>query len=339
MLKVGIIGATGYAGEELIKLLLNHPQVKITLLQGLVEKSTPIENIFKNLRSRTDLLCTNLDLEQIISKVDLVFLALPHKVSMEIVPTLLKHNKRVIDLSADFRLKDPLVYEKWYQIKHVCPQFINEAVYGLPELYRSYIKKTNLIANPGCYPTSIILGLAPLIKNSKINLDQIIVDSKSGITGAGRMPTPKTHFPNCYENFSAYGIFSHRHTPEIDQELSFLACKEVKIVFTPHLLPINRGILSTIYVDLKNSMSQQQLLEIYINFYKKEPYIRILKEGELPQIKDVAHTNYCDLGIFLDKNRKKVLIISCIDNLIKGASGQAVQNMNIMYDYKESSAL
>lgn len=338
MLKVGIIGATGYTGEELIKILLNHPQVKITLLQGLVEKDTPIENIFKNLRRRINLLCTNLNLDQVISKVDLVFLALPHKISMEIVPTLLKHKKKVIDLSADFRLKDPLVYEKWYQIKHICPQFIDEAVYGLPELYRSHIRKANLIANPGCYPTSTILGLAPLIKN-KINLDQIIVDSKSGISGAGKAPTPITHFSNRYGNFTAYGIFSHRHTPEIDQELSFLACEDVRVTFIPHLLPINRGILSSIYVNLNNPLSQQQLLELYLDFYQKEPYVRILKEGELPQIKDVAYTNYCDLGIFLHKDRKKALIISCIDNLIKGASGQAVQNMNIMYNFEENSAL
>jgi len=336
MLKVGIIGATGYAGEELIKILLHHPQVKIALLQAVVKEDILIQDFFKGLQGKINLLCTNLNLEQVILETDLIFLALPHKASMEIAHLLLKHKKKVIDLSADFRLKDTSIYEEWYQTKHTCPQLVRETVYGLPELYRNFIKKATLIANPGCYHTSIILGLAPLIKHQKIDLNNIIIDSKSGVTGAGRTPTHTTHFPNCSENFFAYKMFNHRHTPEIEQELSFLAFKEVNITFIPHLLPINRGILSSIYVDLKDSLNQDQLLAIYHDFYQDEPFVRLLKDTS-PQIKDVIYTNFCDLSVFV--NNKKALIVSCLDNLIKGASGQAVQNMNIMFDFEEKLAL
>ena len=335
MLKVGIVGATGYTGFELIKILLRHPAVKITSLTAKIEKSANIDDIFPCLKGQINLKCTNFAAEEVMSKTDLVFLALPHKVSLNIVPQFLKAGKKIIDLSADFRLQDEKIYEKWYGIKHTGKKFLKKAVYGLPELYRDKIKGASLIANPGCYPTSVILGIAPLIKNDLVVLDKIIVDAKSGVSGAGRNPFLDFHFPECNESVKAYKIFSHRHIPEMEQEISKLAKKEVKIVFVPHLIPINRGILSTIYLSLKNKLSTAEILEVYKKFYKNEIFIRVLEKGKYPAIRNVQFLNYCDLGLKVEEATSSVIVLSVIDNLIKGAAGQAVQNMNIMCGFDE----
>ena len=248
----------------------------------------------------------------------------------------------MIDLSADFRLKDATVYRKWYQARHNFPSLLRKSVYGLPEIYRNKIKHASIVANPGCYPVSAILGLAPIMKDSKIDLDSIIIDSKSGVSGAGRNPAQPFMFSEVNESIKAYAITSHRHTPEIEQELSSLSKKKTKVIFTPHLIPTDRGILSTIYVKLKKKVKLPDMQKIYKNFYAKEPFVRVLKNGEYPSTKAVNGSNYCDVSVFLDQHNPKsqiFIIVTAIDNLLKGASGQAVQNLNIMYGFDETAGL
>jgi len=258
---------------------------------------------------------------------------------MGIVGSLYINGKRIVDLSADFRLKDYLTYEKWYETRHREKDLLKEAVYGLPELNKDKIKKARLIANPGCYSTAVILALAPLLKNNLVKEDDIIVDAKSGVSGAGRNLSLKTHFPEINENFYAYEVEGHRHIPEMEQELSILAQKKVKITFIPHLIPVNRGILATCYALLKQPLTTDNFLQIYKDFYKKEPFIDILDKGQFPQIKEVTNSNRCRLGLMVDKEKRRLLIISAVDNLVKGAAGQAVQNMNIMCGYDEKMGL
>ena len=274
-------------------------------------------------------------MDDVISKCDLIFLALPHKVSMQFAPIFLKSGKKVIDLSADYRLPAD-IYKKWYGMEHKDKADIKKAVYGLPEANRAHIKKADLIANPGCYPTSVILPGMPLLKEGIVDTKSIIADSKSGVTGAGRKALLSIIFSEVNENLKCYKPNVHQHKPEIDQELSKAAGKDMEIVFTPHLIPMNRGILSTIYFTLKKEMSTKTLLSIYKKFYKNEPFVRIL-DNALPQIKDVVNTNFCDIG--LSVKGKKLIVVSCIDNLLKGAAGQAVQNMNIMCGLDEKKGL
>jgi len=335
MINVGIFGATGYAGEELIGILLKHPQVKITYLTAKVDRPVPIAEIFPKLGNQLDLICGFPKVKEASDKCELVFLALPHTASMDFVPQLLKAGKKVVDLSADYRLQDIKVYEKFYKIMHKDKANIKEAIYGLPELYREDIKKSRLIANPGCYPTAAILGLAPLVSCGEIDFDSIIIDAKSGFSGAGR----NFAVSQSSEDFKAYKVNLHQHAPEIDQELSKLAGKKIKVTFVPHLLPLERGILATIYVKkIRNSKSEIiNLLSLYKKFYKKEPFVRILEDGSFPQLKDVVQTNFCNIGI--KEEPESVIIIVAIDNLLKGASGQAVQNMNIMYKFCEQTGL
>jgi N-acetyl-gamma-glutamyl-phosphate reductase len=349
MLNVGIIGASGYAGEELIDILLSHPQARINYLAAKIDMSQPITKIFPRFKERTALICNNeIDLKEVCTKCDLVFLALPHTVSMEFAPKLLAAGKKVIDLSADYRLKDVSVYEKFYGVKHKDKARIKDAIYGLPEIYRNRIKPAKLIANPGCYPTVSLLALAPLLAFNLIEPESIIIDAKSGTTGAGRKAALEFFFSEINEDFRAYKINAHQHMPEINQELSFLACKKIAVTFVPHLLPVNRGILATIYAKKSNKVTLRlrsgqaktqghKLLDIYKKFYKDEPFVRIKEEKEFPSLKDVRGTNFCDIGIHDDKD--KIIVIACIDNLLKGASGQAVQNMNIMYNFPEYTAL
>ncbi|MFH1859579.1 MAG: N-acetyl-gamma-glutamyl-phosphate reductase [bacterium] len=338
MLKIGILGVTGYAGAELIQILLRHPMVQITDMAARLEKATPISSIFGQFKKRFDMECQVFKgVDSFGTSCDLIFLALPHKVSMGIVPELLKAGKRVLDLSADFRLKDAAVYAEWYHEEHTAATLLSEAVYGLPELYRDKIKNAKLIANPGCYPTTVILGCAPLIK-SRIVKSEIVVDSKSGISGAGKKLSSTTHFVNRYENFTAYNIGTHRHTPEMEQELSLLAGSEVRVIFSPHLIPINRGMLSTMYLSLEDAkITQDELSLLYQEFYQNEPFVRIL--DKIPQTNDVRETNYCDIWTRFDERTNKIVVVSTIDNLTKGASGQAVQNMNIMYGWDETLGL
>ncbi|MDI6736250.1 MAG: N-acetyl-gamma-glutamyl-phosphate reductase [bacterium] len=334
--KVGIIGATGYAGKELIRLLLRHPGIEIVSLSAKLPGNTSsISPIFPEFKGIIDLPCINFEEAASIAKiVDLVFLALPHTVSMKIVPEFLESGKKVIDLSADFRLHDAAIYEQWYNVQHSCPKAINEAVYGLPELYREEIKKAGLIANPGCYPTSVILGIVPLLKEGLVDTNHIIVNSVSGVSGVGREPSLKAHFPERNESFAAYSVGSHRHIPEIEQELGKLGRQEVKITFVTHLAPMDRGILSTIYLQLKKEIDLKNLLSLYNEFYSSCPFVRIREE--FPETKWVTTTNYCDISLKEDKRTGQVIVLSSLDNLIKGASGQAVQNMNLMYGFEET---
>ncbi|MFH1856674.1 MAG: N-acetyl-gamma-glutamyl-phosphate reductase [Candidatus Omnitrophota bacterium] len=339
MFKIGIIGATGYTGQELIEILCEHPVVRINYLSAKVEEKQSISKIFSSLIGKIDLLCGELNMDEALKAADIFFLAVPHTVAMEIAPKLLKENKKVIDLSADFRLKNVKVYQKWYEKKHKAPQLLAQAVYGLPELYRDKIKKAQLIANPGCYPTSVILGLAPLLEGNYVNHENIIIDAKTGITGAGRKAALPLIFSEVNENIRAYKINEHQHMCEIEQELSRLSKKKASITFVPHVVPLNRGIMSTMYVKFKKDVTPMRLIELYKNFYRNEPFIRILDYARVPEIKDVCRTNYCSIGMKLDETHKSAVIVSVIDNLGKGAAHQAIQNMNIMCGYVETLGL
>ncbi|MCM8771715.1 MAG: N-acetyl-gamma-glutamyl-phosphate reductase [Candidatus Omnitrophica bacterium] len=334
-IKVGIFGASGYAGQKLIEILLNHPFVEITECYVAPEEGTPtLEEINLKFKKRINLKCKNSpDWKSIEKNCDCVFLALPHIVSMNFVPEILKIGKVVIDLSADFRFKNVETYEKWYT-KHKNPELLQSAVYGLPEMNREKIKDAKLIANPGCYPTSIILGVLPLIKKNLIK-NEIIANSISGVSGAGRNPSFSNMFVECNENVKAYKIGEHRHQPEIEEILNNFGKKNYKVLFVPHLAPYNQGILSTIYVELKEKTNSGEIQDLYNEFYKDEPFVRIMDYGESASTKNVFDTNFCDIGIKLI-DEKKVVITSAIDNLVKGASGQAIQNMNIIFGFKET---
>ncbi|GBE40349.1 N-acetyl-gamma-glutamyl-phosphate reductase [bacterium BMS3Bbin09] len=341
MLKVAILGGSGYTGCELLRLLLSHPNVKITAVTSQKLAGTLVTDIFLNIRN-TGLKFELMDLKKLVKKADLFFLCLPHKTSQETVAFLHKSGKKVIDLSADFRLKSAAVYKKWYATPHNYSPLLKKAVYGLPEINREKIRKASILANPGCYPTSIILGLAPVIGKGFIDTDSIIADSKSGTSGAGRTPTQPFMFCEVNESVNAYGITVHRHTPEIEQELSALSKKDLKIIFTPHLIPMDRGMLSTIYVKLKKKTALPAIQKLYRDFYGNEPFVRVLQNGVLPATKAVKGSNFCDISIFLDSRSSKkptLIIISTIDNLLKGASGAALQNMNIMYGFDETAGL
>jgi len=337
MVRVGIVGITGYTGQELIRILLKHPKAKITGLFSRSSYNKPAKEVLPEFSSRLNLICAKPDIKDIAKKCDLVFLALPHTVSMEIASGLIESGCRVVDLSADYRLKDLKIYSKFYAVKHKDPSALKKAVYGLPELYRDKIKKAKLVANPGCYPTAAILSLAPLVAANIVDASTIIIDAKSGVSGAGKRKTEEFFLGDAKEDFKAYKVGMHQHTPEINQELSNLGDKKIKVTFVPHLLPINRGILETIYVKENNKGRGKDVIEMFKRFYRKEPFVRIKEEGEFPAIRDVVNTNFCDIGIRDEGGR--VIIVSAIDNLLKGASGQAVQNMNIMYGLPESLGL
>ena len=341
MLKVTILGGSGYTGGELLRLLNQHPHVKITSVTSERSAGKTVSDLFPHLKD-CRLTFEPLEIKKIAKKADLFFLCLPHKASQEIVAELYKAGKKIIDLSADYRLKDTAVYQKWYETPHKFPDLLKKAVYGLPELYREKIKDAQIIANPGCYPVSAIMGLAPIIGKYFVDINSIIIDSKSGVSGAGRNPALPFMFSEANESVKAYAVTTHRHTPEIEQELSLIANKKVRVIFTPHLVPMDRGILSTIYVRLKENVDLSHVHKIYTDFYRKEKFIRVLENGAYPNTKAVKGSNYCHLSVFLDKRNPKsqtLIIVSAIDNLLKGASGQAVQNMNIMYGFNETDGL
>jgi N-acetyl-gamma-glutamyl-phosphate reductase len=337
-IKVAIVGATGYTGLELIRLLLLHKKVEISLITSRKYSSQKLSQIFPYLIDRFPLICEELDTELVMDRADFIFTALPHKIPQKLIPTFLDNEKKVVDLSADFRFDEAYVYENWYE-KHSCPHLLKEAVYGLPEIYNDVIKKAKLVASPGCYPTSVILGLAPLLKENIIDTNRIIIDSASGISGAGREPSLNNLFCEVSENFKAYKIGTHRHTPEIEQELSKLAGTKITVTFTPHLVPINRGILSTIYVEFNGDLKEKDIYTLYKKFYNENSFIRVMPEGKYPDTIQVRGSNYCDLGIKLNKKTNKIIILSAIDNLVKGAAGQAVQNMNLMLGLSEDEGL
>jgi N-acetyl-gamma-glutamyl-phosphate reductase len=339
MLKIAIVGASGYTGLELIRILHSHPEVAVTCLTSEQSAGKRISEVFPTLRGRCDIVLENLEPVQVAEKADLVFTALPHKAAMEVVPTFLKLGKKVIDLSADYRLSDPAVYGEWYE-PHLNPDNLKKAVYGLPEISRDKIKGAKLVANPGCYPTSIILALAPLLKGGLIDPSSIIADSASGVTGAGRSAKVDSLYCEVNEGFRAYAVGgSHRHIPEIEQELSLLAGKPLKITFTPHLAPMDRGILSTVYATSEQTIDTQTIAGLYREFYAGEPFVRILTNGNLPSTAYVRGSNFCDIAPLVDPRTGRIIIVSAIDNLVKGASGQAVQNMNLLCGFHETSGL
>jgi N-acetyl-gamma-glutamyl-phosphate reductase len=335
MIRVAILGASGYSALELIRILLRHPEVEITALTTRKTESPSIGEVHPSLAGRLHLKLENLSAAEIANRADCVFCCLPHGASASAVAELLPLGKKVIDLSADYRLKSAAVYAEWYGLEHAHPARLSEAVYGLPEIYRERIQRAQLVANPGCYPTSAILALAPLLRAGAILPRGIIVDSKSGVSGAGRDPKAHLHFPECNESVSAYGVGTHRHMPEIDQVLSHVADSDIRVIFTPHLIPMDRGILSTCYAETTGEFDDKSLLDLIKNFYANERFIRATPN--LPATKNVSGTNYCDITVRTVRGR--VVVISAIDNLVKGASGAAVQNFNLMHGIAETTAL
>ncbi|MBI5192173.1 MAG: N-acetyl-gamma-glutamyl-phosphate reductase [Nitrospirae bacterium] len=369
-LKVAIAGASGYTGGELLRLLYNHPEVEIVAVTSEKSAGSPLVQTFPNLKKFFNLNLEPLDPLKISEKADFIFTALPHGTSIGPVGEFIKMGKKVVDLSADFRIKDPAIYKEWYGAENTNKALLDTGVYGLPELYRDKIKKTSFVANPGCYPTASILAIAPLLKNKIIVNERIFIDAKSSISGAGRGPALPYHFPEAHEGMEAYKVGTHRHTPEIEQALSDVAGTSLKICFVPHIIPANRGMLCTIYAPLALQVTVDDIINIYKKFYSEEtalslrltkadenslpfkgrvmvgmglssgePFIRILDNGTQPNIRNVKGSNFCDIGIAVDTRTGCVIVTSVIDNLVKGASGQAIQNMNIMMGFEETSGL
>jgi N-acetyl-gamma-glutamyl-phosphate reductase len=339
MLKVAICGASGYTGAELLRLLAGHPRVKVAAVTSEKSEGKSPADIYGHLRDFSRLRFERLDRKRLLAKADLFFMALPHGASQEAVDYFYRQGRKVIDLSADYRLKNHLIYERWYKAPHRFEATLRASVYGLPEIYRGKLRKARLAAVPGCYPTSAILGLYPALKDGLVDAGSIIIDSKSGTTGAGRKAELAFSFSEVNEDFRAYAVASHRHTPEIDQELSSIAAAPVNVNFTPHLLPLDRGILSTVYGRLKKRADADSVYSLYKKAYGKEPFVRVLPPGALPGVKDVRGTNVCAIGLGVNKDTSTLIVVAAIDNLVKGASGQAVQCMNIMMGFKETTAL
>lgn len=336
MIKTAVIGATGYTGLELVKILSSHPKTKLTSLSAKLDKpQVYIDDEFPELKGKVHIKCTNFLYNKIPKDVNVAFLAVPHTVSLGLVHKFINNGIKVIDLSADFRIKDALLYQKWYKTKHTQLDLLKKAVYGLPELYKNKIKKTDLVANPGCYPTSIILGIAPIA--TKIALFPIYINSTTGSSGAGRKPSISLLLSECINNIKPYKVLNHQHQPEIEQELSNLCGKPAKISFVPNLAPLERGIITTIFIKLKNSSTTNKIINIYKKYYAKSPFVSVLGEGVYPELKNVLHTNNCHIGIKSNKN--ELVVITAIDNLGKGAAAQAVQNMNIMFNLPETMGL
>lgn len=336
MIPVAILGGSGYTALELIRILLRHPHVTIEAVTSRREETPAVADLHPSLTGRIDRRCEPLDPDQLVARgVQCVFGCLPHGASMATLPGLLERGLRVIDLSADYRLRDPNTYAQWYGHSHEDLDHLAQAVYGLPELYGDEIRDAQLIANPGCYPQTAILGLAPLIAGQHISSRSIVIDSKSGASGAGRQPKPNIIFSEVNESVSAYAVGSHRHTPEIEQVLTDLADEPVEVIFTPHLMPMDRGILSTIYATPNRPMSEAQLLELYRTYYGACPFVRVRET--LPATKDTSGTNYLDVAVRVVRDR--IVIVACEDNLIRGASGVAVQNFNRMFGFDETTAL
>lgn len=338
MINVGIAGASGYTGVELVKLISNHPKAKLCAVTSNSYKGKSLTDIFPSMRGFENLICEDLDIKSLSQKIDVIFLALPHKVSMQHVPTLLEHNIKVVDLSADYRFTDAAAYESAYQT-HTSKDLLKESVYGLSELYRDRIKASNLVGNPGCYPTSILLPLLPLLKEGLIQPAGIISDSKSGVSGAGRSLSLSAHFCEANESFNPYKVGNHRHTPEINEILSLHSQQPVSITFVPHLLPLTRGMMSTIYARATDTASQDKIRKAYDTYYGDKPFVRLLDKGMYPAISHVKGTNCCDIGIHFDETSRQLIMVSAIDNLLKGAAGQAVQNMNIMFGLDDETGL
>jgi len=335
MVTAGILGATGYTALELLKILANHPEVQVTAATTRQEGAPSLDSVHPSLTGRFNLRCEDLKPAQVAERCDYVFCALPHAASMAVIPEYLAAGCRVIDLSADYRLTDPGVYAQWYGHVHTDPTRLGSTPYGLPELFADRIRPAELVANPGCYTSASILGLAPLVAAGLIEPTGIIIDAKSGVSGAGRTPKQNLLYAECNESFSAYGVGTHRHMPEIEQVLTQVAGQAIDVLFQPHLVPMDRGILATIYATPKTAATQDELLAEYRRFYAGKPFIRIV--NHLPATKDSAGTNFCDITVRVAKGR--IVILSCLDNLIKGASGVAIQNLNLMAGFPETMGL
>ncbi len=339
MIRTGILGASGYTGSELIRIILDHPEFELTYVSANKYVGEKVSNLYLSFAGLVNLEYEKLDASRIDLLCDIVFVCLPHGESMKHIPDILDMGKKVVDLSADFRLKEAESYRKWYGVDHACPAFLDEAVYGLPEINREKITKARLVANPGCYPTAAILGLMPLVVKNLVS-GRIVIDAKSGVSGAGRKTTLATHFPQAAENMSPYSVGKHRHTPEIENVLSELSNgKSADIVFVPHLTPMNRGILCTMYVPVGDMRTSGELFEIYRDAYANEPFVEILPAGVYPETKAVQGSNMCHISAEMIEGGKIAVIMSAIDNLVKGASGQAVQNMNLMCGIPENAGL
>ncbi|MEG0570786.1 MAG: N-acetyl-gamma-glutamyl-phosphate reductase [Oscillospiraceae bacterium] len=336
-IKVGIIGATGYAGIELIRLIINHPQAKLSAISSVSYEGKPLSEVYPNMAGICDDILVNED--EVINKSDVIFASLPHGLCEAIAKKVDQSGKKLIDLGADFRLSDESDYKQWYGLEYKEKTLHEKAVYCIPELHRQNVKNATIIANPGCYPTSVSLGLAPIIHAGLADMSTIIIDSKSGATGAGRGLAINTHFTECNEAFGPYKVATHRHTPEIEEVLSTLSGEDVKVTFVPHLLPVNRGIISTIYLSLKSNTNSEDIYKIYKEFYKSEQFIRIMPLGMSANLKNVTFSNYCDISLHLDTRTNRLVVVSTIDNMVKGAAGQAIQNMNILFGIEEGCGL
>ncbi len=339
MIKVGIIGATGYAGAELVRLLLGHREAEIVWYGSRSYVDERYAKIYQNMFQLVDAKCMEDNMEEMASKVDVIFTATPQGLCASLLNEDILKKVKIVDLSADFRIKDVKVYEKWYGIEHKAPQFIEEAVYGLCEVNREAVKKARIVANPGCYPTCSFLSVYPLVKEGLIEPNTLIIDAKSGTSGAGRGAKVDNLFCEVNENIKAYGVAGHRHTPEIEEQLSLAAKKEVGINFTPHLVPMQRGILVTAYASLTREVSYEELKAVYDRYYQDEYFVRVLEKDVCPQTRWVEGSNFVDVNFKIDKRTNRVIMMGAMDNLVKGAAGQAVQNMNLMFGCEEAEGL
>ena len=339
MIKVGIIGATGYAGGELVRILSGHKEAEIKWYGSRSYIDQKYADVYRNMFQIVDAVCMDYNMEELASQVDVIFTATPQGLCASLVNEEILSKTKIIDLSADFRLKDVKVYEEWYKIEHKAPQFIDEAVYGLCEINREDVKKARLVANPGCYTTCSILTAYPLAKEGLIDMSTLIIDAKSGTSGAGRGAKVQNLFCEVNENMKAYGVATHRHTPEIEEQLGYAAGEKVVLNFTPHLVPMNRGILATEYAKLTKDVSWEEVKAVYDKYYENEKFVRVLDKDVCPETKWVEGSNYVDIGFKIDPRTKRIIMMGAIDNLVKGAAGQAVQNMNLMFGLKESEGL
>lgn len=338
MIKAAVVGSTGYAGQELVRILMRHPEVEVVSTGSHSYVGKPLKEVYPLYEDISELICENLPLNDLAQKADVIFLALPHGLSSKQVTEEVLDQAKVIDLGADFRLKNINVYQEWYNVKHYGQEIIKEAVYGLVELHRDEIKKARLIGNPGCYTTCSILTLAPLVKAGVVDTNSIVIDAKSGVTGAGRGEKLANLFCEVNESVKAYKVAAHRHTPEIEQELGLLANQDIKLLFTPILVPMNRGILSCCYAKLNQNIDENDVLKLYSDFYKDEYFVRFIG-NKSPETRWVKGTNFCDIGVKIDKRTNRVIAMGAIDNLVKGAAGQAVQNMNLLFGLDEKTGI
>lgn len=339
MIKVGIIGSTGYAGAELVRLLMGHKEAEIVWYGSRSYIDQNYASVYRNMFQLVDAKCLDDNMEELAKQADVIFTATPQGLCASLIKEEILKDTKIIDLSADFRIKDVATYEQWYGITHKAPQFIEEAVYGLCEINREDVKKARLIANPGCYPTCSTLSIYPLAKEGLIDMNSIIIDAKSGTSGAGRGAKVANLYCEVNENIKAYGVASHRHTPEIEEQLSYASGEDVLLNFTPHLVPMNRGILITAYANLKKDISEDEIREIYKKYYNNEYFVRLLEKGDTPETRWVEGSNFVDVNVKVDPRTKRVIMMGAMDNLVKGAAGQAVQNMNLMFGLDEKEGL